>query len=521
MTNRFNSKNTKILFCVYLCIGLLICNTNIFATRLSLDSQTIALNKFLAGSKAEQLPIKQVQLAAPKKGLFNNCKCQKSQDSDSEQIIAEYTEQEVIHAQQKTTKDSPLGKEIEAAIKKKGIVKMAYGAVCEGRIDIIDYIIENYSQNLKIHKLLAWAKHYSRDVRDLTGCALSSAACNQQLDLMEYILDNYGEKLEEKEEWDRWLIFARAAEQGKLNIVKSMLDKYSQEDTGIEISVTVAFDFAIRGGQINLIEYLIKNCHSYVSSYTDERYTEKEHLITHILQDAVLCDRLDVVKYILKNYISPRDAWERLIEAAEHGYLDIVKYIIEETYLEDTDAGTWSASIALKQAAEYGHLDIVKYILDNYAKTAKAIKKLSIKEALQYAAFKGQIDVIRYILDSYDKVANSRTELGIDWALGSAAPYCATSSAHYFNVAKYLFDRYGKGISLEELNSVFIDAARHGNLDIIKCVLDRYGKDANLEVNLALKAAATGHHYSMRDDCASVTKYLLGIYGEDTKSRME
>jgi hypothetical protein len=115
----------------------------------------------------------------------------------------------------------------------------------------------------------------------------------------------------------------------------------------------------------------------------------------HPMSVAARIGNLDILKclFCFKDIITENnkyEAGEALIEAAESGHLDVVKWLFEQG--ADIHAyNDW----ALTKAAGEGHLDVVKWLFEQEA-DIHAYNEL----ALQNAAFGGHLEVVIWLLQN-------------------------------------------------------------------------------------------------------------------------
>jgi hypothetical protein len=145
---------------------------------------------------------------------------------------------------------------------------------------------------------------------------------------------------------------------------------------------------------------------------------------------------------MLKNF-SPASI---LNASSEKGYLDLVKYVIQEY----NDIDSKMKDMALAGASENGHLDIVKFLLENEADI-----HWDEDYALAYASQNGHLKVVKYLI-----------EKGADMhPFNDAALRLASLNGH-LEVVKYLV-QHGADIHADH-NNTLIRATRNGHLDVVK-----------------------------------------------------
>nr|VWP00534.1 Pre-mRNA-splicing ATP-dependent RNA helicase PRP28 (EC [Ganoderma boninense] len=147
----------------------------------------------------------------------------------------------------------------------------------------------------------------------------------------------------------------------------------------------------------------------------------------------------DVEPFELTNDASPRTGLTALHAAASRGWLDIVKWLVEECGaipdIEDKEGET-----ALHKAALNGHLDVVKYLLpgkaDVHAKDADGWT------ALHNACSKGYLDIVRWLCESGGATSEIDGAPGVDVrSKGGWTPLMNASSKGHLPVVLYLLTK--------------------------------------------------------------------------------
>ena len=129
-----------------------------------------------------------------------------------------------------------------------------------------------------------------------------------------------------------------------------------------------------------------------------------------------------------------------LRRASENGYLEVVKYLVEQGADIHSDN-----DYPLRAAASYGHLAVVNYLVENEANEI-------LDEVLILAALNGQLEIVKYLVEQgADIHANN------DYALQLAASY------GNMPVVKYLVEQ-GAEITDEAL----ILAGLRGHLEVVE-----------------------------------------------------
>jgi len=95
-----------------------------------------------------------------------------------------------------------------------------------------------------------------------------------------------------------------------------------------------------------------------------------------------------------------------LICAAENGYLEVVKYLVENGVDINTDDDE-----ALRYAAEDGYIEVVKYLHKNGANISA-----NDDYALKYAVGNGHFEVVRYLVENGANI-HAENDEALKWAL--------------------------------------------------------------------------------------------------------
>ncbi|KAI6047297.1 ankyrin repeat-containing domain protein, partial [Pisolithus marmoratus] len=119
----------------------------------------------------------------------------------------------------------------------------------------------------------------------------------------------------------------------------------------------------------------------------------------------------EVEPFALANDASTRTGFTALHSAASRGFLDIVRWLIEECGampdLEDREGET-----ALHKAALHGHLPIIKYLLPD--KAYVHARDADGWTALHNACSKGYLDIVRWLCESGGAASELNGVKGID-----------------------------------------------------------------------------------------------------------
>ncbi|KAF5353830.1 hypothetical protein D9758_010616 [Tetrapyrgos nigripes] len=193
------------------------------------------------------------------------------------------------------------------------------------------------------------------------------------------------------------------------------------------------------------------------------------------------------------SHFPPQEPGYALHDAAEDGYLHIVKVLVQNGADVNAEGGFYG--FALQAAAFWGHLDIVKYLVEKG--TDVNAKGGEFGFALQAAAFRGHLDIVKYLVEKGADVNAKGGPYGF-------ALQAAVEEGH-LDIVKYLVEK-GADVNAKggEYGFALQAAAYMGNLDIVKYLVEK-GADVNAEggkYGFALQAAAT--------EDLGLGKYLVG-----------
>lgn len=157
--------------------------------------------------------------------------------------------------------------------------------------------------------------------------------------------------------------------------------------------------------------------------------------------------------------VNARDkaGWTVLIWAAEHGYIDIVKMLLDSG--ANVDLRNYRGS-ALIRAALKGHKNIVQALLDKGA-TVNATRNGNIS-ALMDAAYAGHTDIVQLLVDKGADVNMKTTKYGL------TALMWATSNNHIETVQILL--KNGADVNAEDNKgeTALMWAERQGHTEIVE-----------------------------------------------------
>ncbi len=203
-----------------------------------------------------------------------------------------------------------------------------------------------------------------------------------------------------------------------------------------------------------------------------------EPLKNYILQEAITNGYLDLVKYALENGASARFLDTK--EAVRNGKNDVVKYLID-LYPDLVLA-------ASNYAALYNNREILDYILSSLPEDER-VRYIDKGGLVADAAEGGHLDLIKYLESLGARLRNKRGTI-LEAAIKSKN----------MEVIKYLIDR-GANVHADD-NNLLLAAAESGNLDFFK-YLEDIGEDFIDVPGLLPKAVQSGN--------LALVKYLVSL----------
>ena len=272
-----------------------------------------------------------------------------------------------------------------------------------------------------------------------------------------------------------------------------------------------------------------------VNNYTPAR-SNSFHLGVILLRQEYLS--LDMsYTYVSEGWVN---WYEVLVESAWGGYIDIVRYVVEQQGVDVT----FDRNLAAFYAAYKGHLEVVKYLIERGADaTSCVISRGSnyctqlniIYYCLQHGASANDVLMVA-IRDNVLDLVKCAIDHGADVTFYNNLPIRDASEKGNFEIVKYLIE-YGADININmgapltfavtrgnidmvkylirkgahmTNNYNITKAAQMGRIDIVKCLV-KNGSDVKCWDNDSLRAATLGRH-------VEIVKYLVeqGADAKDT-----
>ncbi|KAK7695501.1 hypothetical protein QCA50_000137 [Cerrena zonata] len=160
-------------------------------------------------------------------------------------------------------------------------------------------------------------------------------------------------------------------------------------------------------------------------------------LLQNLFRNALQSGELE--PFALANDASARTGQTALHAASSRGYLDVVKWLIEECGaipdIEDKEGET-----ALHKAALNGHIRIVTYLLPNRADVHA--QDADGWTALHNACSKGYLDIVRWLCEHGDAASTNNGVRGVDvQSKGGWTPLMNAASKGHLPVVLYLLSK--------------------------------------------------------------------------------
>ena len=181
------------------------------------------------------------------------------------------------------------------------------------------------------------------------------------------------------------------------------------------------------------------------------------------------------------------------------------------------------------EAAKNGYLDVLKYIIEN--KIVNNPTKNTLNFSFEGAAERGQLDVIKYLLSLYPELIHFKDDVALRSAVAN----------DHIETVKFLISR--KADVNARNGEALIEASSSGNLEMVKLLIEA-GADVHAVNDMALRRASKFGHlavvqylvskganvYAMQDDALKlavenkrlgVENYLRSVYQEDNEDNYQ
>lgn len=222
---------------------------------------------------------------------------------------------------------------------------------------------------------------------------------------------------------------------------------------------------------------------------------------------------------------------------------DIIDDAAEEELTELLSKENWAGETALFVAAEYGYYELVRELIEFYDLPAAGIKAKNGFDALHIAAKQGDLEVVKVLMEAHPELSMT-VDIANTTALHTAATQGRIEVVNYFLESESSLATIAKSNGKTALHS----AARNGHVEVVKALLskeprittrtDKKGQTAlhmackgqnNLDVvaeliradastiNTVDSKGNTPLHIAARKGRTQIVKFLLGQKETDTR----
>ena len=329
-------------------------------------------------------------------------------------------------------------------------------------IEIANFIQKNTSNTMKYNKKFIF--------KNLTVFAIkmynNEKTMNNAFNIINNIL-KFAIKEDNIEVIDNLLVFVIETKNNKLinNTLNSFIEK-SQIDiinkifkNQPELLNFVNFDqptnrILINGRLNNIkLETIIENFNNEEKKY--------------ILYSACRNGNLELVRYLIEQQYLNKEITGKLGQtplhiACSNGNLNIVKYLCEKQNVNKELKENSFGKTPLHCACENGHLDVIKYLCEEQHVNKEARENFG-ETPFHYACENGHLDVIKYLCEEQNVNKEARDE-------SNATPLHSACLSRNTEVVKYLYEEQhvNKEVKDKSGKTPFHYACENGHLDVIK-----------------------------------------------------
>ncbi|KAK8562320.1 hypothetical protein V6N13_019670 [Hibiscus sabdariffa] len=195
-----------------------------------------------------------------------------------------------------------------------------------------------------------------------------------------------------------------------------------------------------------------------------------------------------------------------LHSAARAGNLAVVKEILtgtgEDALKELVAKQNQSGETALYVAAEYGYVDLVKEMINYYDLVNAGIKARNGFDSLHIAAKQGDLDILKVLLAVHPELA-----MTVDLSNTTALHTAATQG--HIEIVKFLLEAGSSLATIARSNgkTPLHSAARNGHLDVVKALL---ASEPGI-VQRTDKKGQTALHMAVKGQNLEVVEELIGV----------
>ncbi|KAK7272097.1 hypothetical protein RJT34_28492 [Clitoria ternatea] len=203
-----------------------------------------------------------------------------------------------------------------------------------------------------------------------------------------------------------------------------------------------------------------------------------------------------------------QDGETALYIAAEYGYIDVVREMIQYYDLADAGIKARNGLDALHIAAKQGDLDVLKILMEAHPELSMTVDP-SNTTALHTAATQGHIEIVKFLLEAGSSLAT------IARSNGKTALHSAARNGHLEVVRALLEKEPGVVTRTDKKGQTALHMAVKGqNLEVVEELI----KADPLSINMVDNKGNTALHISTRKGRAQIVKLLLGQKETDTSA---
>ena len=180
--------------------------------------------------------------------------------------------------------------------------------------------------------------------------------------------------------------------------------------------------------------------------------------------------------------------------------LKIVKEINRETFMSESFhlesfkvhsnlITNDNKDILLKYAAEKGYFEIVKYLIEE----CNCDPHLCLEHALRRAVRNGHFEIVKYLIETHHCDPHVESEDALRWAVENG----------HLKIVKYLIETHKCDPHINSEYALRL-ASRNGHLEIVQYLIETHHCDPHVNEELALRLAGENGHLE-------IVKYLIGV----------
>ncbi|MCP9266184.1 Ankyrin repeat domain-containing protein 17 [Dirofilaria immitis] len=343
-------------------------------------------------------------------------------------------------------------------------------AASSGYLDVVSLLVQHGFQVLPCNQ---------NDLKVGLESALTLAAYKGHYDVVQYLLERGANKY--KEELHTALM--EASMDGHYEVAKLLLDNGAPVNLASD-SFESPLTLTACGGHPDLVRLLLERG-AIVEEVNDEGYTP--------LMEASREGHLEVVRLLIKfgakvNTQTDETGETALTLAACGGFKDVVELLVRSDARLDIGANT-----PLMEAAQEGHLDTVRFILNEMRSLGLPIDVTTTANnntALTYAAENGHLDVCAALIEFGANIDHQAEN-------GRTALMKAAKNGNY-SVIQFLLMRGAKvnEVSADNDSSALFLACAHGHWEIVRLLLDHGADPSHVfkdGITCMIEASRNGH----------------------------